>query len=281
MKKIAVFIMMIAILFSAKTYARGAEEYIVPLKVVKESSRTEESMGAKAIRPEVRVIKEGNEYKYIFDAKSMNYKNLNGHLTNLFYLNNGRKEALKTKAQQPYETSFTVSDTKKESEMIFAVWVDAMDEIMGGTPGSGEQKVLMILDWNNAKASKMKSDMEKNIENKDLINIKVNGKKIKMDTVPYINNGRTMVPVRFISEELKLNVDWNEKTRTVIIQDQNQKAELVIGSDNVKKDNANIKLESPAEIRNGRTFVPVRAIAEIFNSEAQWDQVTKTVIINK
>ena len=123
--------------------------------------------------------------------------------------------------------------------------------------------------------------MEKNIENKDLINIKVNGKKIKMDTVPYINNGRTMVPVRFISEELKLNVDWNEKTRTVIIQDQNQKAELVIGSDNVKKDNANIKLESPAEIRNGRTFVPVRAIAEIFNSEVQWDQVTKTVIINK
>jgi uncharacterized YkwD family protein len=38
-----------------------------------------------------------------------------------------------------------------------------------------------------------------------------------MDVPPTIANGRTLVPVRFISEVLGFNVKWDEQTRAVII----------------------------------------------------------------
>lgn len=49
------------------------------------------------------------------------------------------------------------------------------------------------------------------------ITIYVNGKEVKSDVPAYINQGRTMVPIRFVSEALGAKVDWDAKTRSVII----------------------------------------------------------------
>ncbi|MFZ5597754.1 MAG: exo-beta-N-acetylmuramidase NamZ domain-containing protein [Bacillota bacterium] len=46
----------------------------------------------------------------------------------------------------------------------------------------------------------------------------VDGKQKRMDTCPVIKNGRTMVPVRYISEYLGYSVDWDPDTRTVSIK---------------------------------------------------------------
>lgn len=45
----------------------------------------------------------------------------------------------------------------------------------------------------------------------------VNSEKRTMDVAPEISNGRTMVPLRFVSENLRCSVDWNEMTYTVLI----------------------------------------------------------------
>lgn len=45
----------------------------------------------------------------------------------------------------------------------------------------------------------------------------VNGQKITLDVAPQIINGRTLVPLRFISEALGAKVDWNSQTKTVYI----------------------------------------------------------------
>ena len=50
-------------------------------------------------------------------------------------------------------------------------------------------------------------------ENKAL----VNGEWKTFDTKPVIVNGRTMVPLRFISETMGAKVDWDGTTRTVYI----------------------------------------------------------------
>lgn len=50
-----------------------------------------------------------------------------------------------------------------------------------------------------------------------LIKIYIDGKEIETDVQPFIVDGRTMVPVRFISEGLGMEVDWDEQTRSVII----------------------------------------------------------------
>jgi hypothetical protein len=45
----------------------------------------------------------------------------------------------------------------------------------------------------------------------------VNGKKVLLDAAPVIVKGRTMVPIRFISEALDAQVLWDDATKTVTI----------------------------------------------------------------
>lgn len=45
----------------------------------------------------------------------------------------------------------------------------------------------------------------------------VNGTTINLDTAPVIVEGRTLVPLRFVSEHMGALVDWNEHTQTVKI----------------------------------------------------------------
>ncbi|BAL81638.1 stalk domain-containing protein [Caldisericum exile] len=45
----------------------------------------------------------------------------------------------------------------------------------------------------------------------------VNGKEIQIDVAPYIVNGRTLVPIRFISDVFGADVIWNSQTKTVLI----------------------------------------------------------------
>lgn len=116
----------------------------------------------------------------------------------------------------------------------------------------------------------------------------VDGNHIKTDAEPFIENGRTLVPIRFISENLKNKVDWNsdEKKVTVTPEEEREisKIELIIGSDiaklydkegNIKEE----KLEVPAKITNSRTFVPVRFISEALGTEVNWDPENRVVII--
>ena len=42
-------------------------------------------------------------------------------------------------------------------------------------------------------------------------------KTFETDAAPFIENGRTLVPIRYISEALSCSVDWNGETRTVSI----------------------------------------------------------------
>ena len=48
--------------------------------------------------------------------------------------------------------------------------------------------------------------------------IEKDGKEIILDVAPMIKNGRTMVPIRFISEALGYEVEWDALTREVIIK---------------------------------------------------------------
>src|SRR5690606_21694896 len=50
-----------------------------------------------------------------------------------------------------------------------------------------------------------------------IVNVVVNGKKVEGD-VPAINfHGRTMVPIRFVGEELGAEIEWDDKTWTAHI----------------------------------------------------------------
>lgn len=93
-----------------------------------------------------------------------------------------------------------------------------------------------------------------------------------VDVCPVSENGRTLVPVRFISESLGAKVDWDKKTSTVIINYKNKKITMVMGKKVLSANGKEFPLEVSAKEINNRTFVPFRAIAEAFGKKVFYDR---------
>ena len=122
----------------------------------------------------------------------------------------------------------------------------------------------------------------KEIEVPRVVEVVINGKEIEFpNQKPVVKEGRTLVPVRVISENLDTEVEWipsdtvkptrNEKVITLTI---GEKEVLVEGKES-------IELDVPAEIVNDRTMIPLRAVAEIFDMNVEWSQEEYTATISE
>jgi hypothetical protein len=113
------------------------------------------------------------------------------------------------------------------------------------------------------------------------LNVIQNGHKIKFpDTQPYIDeNSRTMVPVRFISEQLGADVKWHEENLRVDIALDGKNIGLQIGSPIATVNNQKIELDTQVVMKNGRTCVPLRFVSEALGRNVRWDNEAYAVII--
>ena len=285
MKKIILSLLLVMLLIPNAIFA--ATKYEVPVKLEKFGEPGKESMGNPSLKQVADVEEIDGKFIYKLYLKKMEFMNMEGELTNLF-IYDGDKDSKRVETKQSplsgeYNKIHEFERTNpKEDQILVAVWVDAMDAIAGGGKGSGEQKAYLKLDWANAKTlDKKETKVEKAEASKENSEIKilVAGKEIKPETPAYIENGRTMVPLRFISEALGEKVDWKADTKTVLIGDN--KASLVIGEKEIEANGKKIAIDSPAVIKDSRTFVPLRAISEILGSKVDWDSSTRTVKISK
>ena len=83
----------------------------------------------------------------------------------------------------------------------------------------------------------------------------------------FVENDRSYVPVRFISENYDGQVDWVQETQTVNISFANRKISLTIGMPEIIIDGEKKALDVAPIIREGRTFLPLRACAEAIGKE--------------
>jgi hypothetical protein len=116
----------------------------------------------------------------------------------------------------------------------------------------------------------------------DEIKVYVNGNKMNFpDQKPMINNdNRTLVPVRFISENLGAEVRWNNQIRTVIISYEESIIRLPIGKNHASIGVREVVLDTKADIVNERTMVPLRFISECLGTEVQWNGDKKEIYIS-
>ncbi|MBQ3055685.1 MAG: hypothetical protein IJC88_06235 [Oscillospiraceae bacterium] len=112
------------------------------------------------------------------------------------------------------------------------------------------------------------------------ISVLLDDKKITFDQQPVIIDGRTLVPLRAIFEELGATVLWNGTTKTVTSTKGTTTISMTIGKKEMYKNGKLITLDVAPQLVGGRTLVPVRAVAEGFDCKVDWDGNTRTVIIN-
>ncbi|OFO61379.1 hypothetical protein HMPREF3023_02180 [Peptoniphilus sp. HMSC075B08] len=126
------------------------------------------------------------------------------------------------------------------------------------------------------------------------INIMINGERKNPPQEmgsPYLDmkTQRTMVPLRFISENLGFKVDFLQKSKDnpkggIVIRDQNNvEIRMEINSKNATRITGDKKeslaLDSPSLIYDVRTYVPIRFISEATGYQVSWEK--DTVIINR
>ena len=114
------------------------------------------------------------------------------------------------------------------------------------------------------------------------VTITVNGQKvIFVDTQPFVENDRTFVPIRAISEMMEYDVLWDEETETVTIKNNDDEMKLVIGKDTYTVNGDEKQMDVAPFIKDDRTVVPLRFVAEGFGCDVDWIDDTQTVVINK
>ena len=112
--------------------------------------------------------------------------------------------------------------------------------------------------------------------------VTLNGKNVAFtDAIPFIDeNSRTLVPLRAVGDAMGLTVGWDSAAREASFTDGAKTIYFPIGSKEARtSDGAVITMDTAAVIKGGRTFAPIRALAEYFGHTVGWDKTTRTVII--
>lgn len=114
------------------------------------------------------------------------------------------------------------------------------------------------------------------------ITVKVDGKVVTFpDQKPFVNSdNRTMVPVRFIVENIGAKVEWDKSSNLVTISTSSILIQHIPGRKNAYVNGVEVQFDTTSQIVNGRTMVPLRFISESLGATVRWDAPTRTVDIS-
>lgn len=139
----------------------NVKTYDVSVSMLKTSGGT--SMADGALNHTAKVEELDGQYKYYVSFRTMQKefggKMLTGSLTKLFYVDGSKYEATN---EGGGVWSFVLNS--KRDRVNIAIWVDVMDEIMGGGQGSGEQDAILEFNWNGAIETTVKEQPKKEVK---------------------------------------------------------------------------------------------------------------------
>ena len=112
------------------------------------------------------------------------------------------------------------------------------------------------------------------------ITVNINGKAADFpNQKPVIQDGRTLIPLRGVFDTLGYDIAWAGDTKTVTLAKDSDLITIVIGQKSYYQNGVSHETDVPAQIINGSTMLPLRAIAEAAGLSVVWDAEKKTAIL--
>lgn len=127
------------------------------------------------------------------------------------------------------------------------------------------------------------------------VTIHIDGKPVQFTQdlgYPTVINGRTLVPIRIISENMGYNVEWENKEQKVTISDSKTKIEFKVGENTAlvngkrvpmdTREDGNgkvVSVDTKAQLIGSRTYVPIRFISENMGATVDWKIEGKTLYV--
>jgi hypothetical protein len=113
----------------------------------------------------------------------------------------------------------------------------------------------------------------------------VNGEMHSLPYPPIIMKGRTLVPLRFLAESMKITVEWDQNireislkssTKVILLQIDNRIARVI--EDGKSYDTV---LDIAPIIRNSTTLIPLRFVSENMNATVEYEAKTQKITVER
>lgn len=113
----------------------------------------------------------------------------------------------------------------------------------------------------------------------DQVYVKFNGQYLGFENPPVIEDDSTLVPMRFLFEQMGADVGWNGATRTATATLEDTAVTFSIDNTQATVNKAPAKMAVPARLIDDKTMVPLRFLSEELGFTVTWDADTRTAII--
>ncbi|MGQ9512910.1 copper amine oxidase N-terminal domain-containing protein [Thermodesulfitimonas sp.] len=111
---------------------------------------------------------------------------------------------------------------------------------------------------------------------------RIGSEEKEMEVAPYIKNGRTYAPVRYLAYAAGIGDDqiiWDGANRTVTIFAGKRVVQFKLGAKDYLLNGVPVSIDAAPEIVSGRTMLPYRFVAQALGLKAEWDGAKRQVII--
>ncbi len=141
--------------------------------------------------------------------------------------------------------------------------------------------MLILTGFSEAAGATMRVKTNGSNRKVSVANVKVNGFDLYSEYKPYVDNGRTFVPIRELTELMGANVKWNQKTKSVSISMMDKDVKLKINSPVVYVNGKKMRIDEAsvpkltqytAQNNDCKTMVPLRFLSESLGFSVDWDQ---------
>lgn len=149
--------------------------------------------------------------------------------------------------------------------------------------------LFILTGYSEAAGATMRVKTNGSNRNVSVANVKVNGFDLYSDYKPYVDNGRTFVPIRELTELMGANVTWNQKTQSVSISMMDKDVKLKINSSVVYVNGKKMRIDAAsvprltqyvAQNNDSKTMVPLRFLSESLGFSVKWEQDKRLAMID-
>lgn len=109
----------------------------------------------------------------------------------------------------------------------------------------------------------------------------VAGQEIKSDWQPIVEGGRTLVPMRALTDALGATLSWNAQTKTAVVGKWSETARMTANRDVVQFEKngqtGKLELDAPVRLVEGRVYVPLRFLSQFFGYRVAADGTSVSV----
>jgi outer membrane protein assembly factor BamB len=109
--------------------------------------------------------------------------------------------------------------------------------------------------------------------------VRDNGETYSIDVAPFVEEGRTLVPIRPIGDSLGAEVIWYPDDKRVAYSLKTRFIQMRIGDPIAYVNGKVVTMSVPPIIKNDRAFVPLRFVSEKLGAKVEWDANEKKVTI--